>query len=370
MIDFTDRTYQALLAAMLARVPNDVDKREGSLIQTALGPAGYALEDAYLTLDRIQRSAFGLTAVGEDLDRKVAEAGLSRYRATAAVRLGEFGGEVPIGSRFSTNTSDPLFFTVTERLGPGRYRLACETAGAVGNHYTGALVAVTHVPGLTSARLTDILIPGDDQEGDEALRARWVEYLNNKPFGGNVADYRHNILSMEGVGGVQVYPTWQGGGTVKCSVVGADFMPAPDTLLEVVQTAIDPEVNQGLGYGLAPIGARVTVCAPETVAVDISAVITAAAGCTLGQLTPAIREEVETCLAAVRARWDVPVVPGTTQYAAVVYRARVSSAMLAVQGAVNVTGLTLNGADEDLQLLQRGDVQQIPILGRLTLRSS
>lgn len=37
MIDFKSRTYRAILEAMLARVPNSLDKREGSMIQTALG---------------------------------------------------------------------------------------------------------------------------------------------------------------------------------------------------------------------------------------------------------------------------------------------------------------------------------------------
>ena len=37
MLDFTQDTYRVLLQKMLDRVPNDIDKREGSLIQTALG---------------------------------------------------------------------------------------------------------------------------------------------------------------------------------------------------------------------------------------------------------------------------------------------------------------------------------------------
>ena len=39
MIDFTTQTYQNLLKAMLAQVPNIYDKRDTSPIQTALGPA-------------------------------------------------------------------------------------------------------------------------------------------------------------------------------------------------------------------------------------------------------------------------------------------------------------------------------------------
>ena len=47
---------------------------------------------------------------------------------------------------------------------------------------------------------------------------------------------------------------------MKLSVLGADFLPGSSTLVEKVQNAIDPPPNQGLGLGLAPIGAKVTAC--------------------------------------------------------------------------------------------------------------
>lgn len=370
MIDFSNKTYRRLLSEQLARVPGTVDKREGSLAQTALGPEAYALEEAYMELDRMQKNAFALTAEGVFLDYKVAEAGLYRYPASRAVRLGAFDRDVPEGSRFSTGQgAEALIFRAGERIGAGRYRLVCDTPGAVGNDYTGPLMAVTFVEGLTSAELQDILIPGSNAEEDEVLRARYLEYLSNKPFGGNVADYRQNILSMEGVGGVQIYPTWDGGGTVKCSVLGADLFPASSVLVGAVQTALDPEVNGGLGHGLAPIGARVTVCTPETAEVVVEAAVTPAAGYSVEQLTPDIEERVEACLEAARAAWDTPVVPRTTQYAVILYRARVTAAMLSATGVINVTGLTLNGKDEDLNFTETGALQQVPVLGAVRLRA-
>ena len=44
MIDFsTGYSYREILDAMLDRVDNGLDKREGSLIQTALGPLAWYL---------------------------------------------------------------------------------------------------------------------------------------------------------------------------------------------------------------------------------------------------------------------------------------------------------------------------------------
>lgn len=67
---------------------------------TALGPAAYALEGFYLSLDKVQKEAFVQTAVGQSLDYLAAIAGLSRYQASKAVRLGVFNLAVPWGAGF------------------------------------------------------------------------------------------------------------------------------------------------------------------------------------------------------------------------------------------------------------------------------
>lgn len=367
MIHLTEMTYGRLLAAMLGQVPNDVDKRESSLIATALGPAAYALEDAYIDLDRIQRGAHLQTAVGEDLDLCAHNIGLSRKPASSAVRLGIFNRDVPIGARFSTSEAEPLNFVVTGRESEGRARLTCERVGSIGNQYSGPLVAITFIAGLASAELAGTLIPGSDAEEDEAFRARCQEHLNAKPFGGNIAAYREYVKAIPGVGGVQIYPVWDGGGTVKLSITGADHMPAPDALTETVQTAVDPTQNSGLGCGVAPIGAKVTVTAPEAVRVDVSARVTTAQGYTLEQVKPLITAAVEAYISSLREAWDTSTIPGTANYAVVAYRARVITAMLLVAGVVNVTGLLLNGADLDLQMMENGETQQLPVLGAVTL---
>ena len=49
------------------------------------------------------------------------------------------------------------------------------------------------------------------------------------------------------------------GGTVKLVIMASDFKAPTPTLLEEIQTAIDPEQNAGEGLGLAPIGHVVLV---------------------------------------------------------------------------------------------------------------
>ena len=369
MTDLTGNTYQNLLKAMLALVPDTFDKREGSFIQTALGPAAYALEDFYITLNNVQSAGYIQTAVGSSLDMLAAIGGLSRYPASPAVRLGIFNKPVPIGARFSTiNGTESINFTVTAAgEQAGHYCLTAETPGLVGNEYAGPILPITFIEGLTSAEITDILIPGDDEETDEALRARLVTALNQRAFGGNIAAYRENILGIDGVGAVQIYPTWNGGGTVKCSVLGSDLLPASAALVETVQNAIDPPPNGGLGLGLAPIGAKVTITAPESVAVNVSAGVTLAAGYNLDQVRPLVEAAVGEYLTEIRKSWGTPVSETEVEYAAQVYLSRVLAAVVGVAGVVNATGVEINGAAQDLELAETGALQQVPVLGTVAL---
>ena len=206
MLDFSQQTYRSILQAMLDRVPDEYDKRDTSPIPTALGPAAYTFEGFYLSLNQVQQSAFVQTAVGQSLDYLAAIANLTRYPASAAVRLGVFNTAVPIGARFSTiNGENSINFTVTAASGTAnQYQLTAETPGTIGNEYAGTILPITAIAGLTSAQITDILIPGDDTETDEELRARLIEALNTRPFAGNIAAYRQDILALDGVGGVPI----------------------------------------------------------------------------------------------------------------------------------------------------------------------
>lgn len=369
MIDFSDQTYANILAAMMTQVPNTFDKRDGSFMQSALGPAAYALEEFYMVLNQVQNSGFIQTAVGDSLDKLAVIAGLTRYPASSAVRLGVFNTAVPVGARFSTlGGENSINFVVTAQTdNPLQMQLTAETSGTIGNEYSGSILPITYIEGLTSAEMTDILIPGDEEETDEHFRERILLALNERPFGGNIASYREAILEIDGVGAVQVYPTWNGGGTVKCSVLGADYNPGSNTLIQAVQKAVDPPPNQGQGLGIAPIGAQVTIVSPTTVTVNVSAYVTLAAGYTISQVQPIAAEAISDYLLSVRKGWGKSVSQSENLYAADVYVSRVLTAILNTPGVVNVSNVKLNGGTVDLILTETGATQQVPTMGTVTL---
>lgn len=380
MLDFSRETQENILRRQLNRVTNSLDKRELSLVQTALDPASWEIEGIYLDLTKIQRNAFALFAVGEYLEYKVAERGITRNPATPAKRLGLFDAPLSIGNRFSTIAgNNSITFFASKDLGFDgthyNYELTAETAGIVGNNYAGSILPITFVQDLTFAQMTTIINDGTDEETDDALRARFFDSLNEQPFAGNVAAYRQILLAEPDVGAVQVYPVWQGRGTVLCSVINANYDVAAQDLIDRLQNMICPPVASDespteYGLGFAPIGALVTLGTATEFPIDISMSVQVAVGASLATLTPAIEEAIENYMLEVRQSWGNMVViaqPPYITYPVEVYVAQISAAIIAVPDVVNVTNLTLNGTATDLILTETGMQQELPVVGTVTL---
>lgn len=88
MIDFQGYTQKAIQTQLLGKVSDKIDRRQGSMIQTALGPVAWYLEGLYMLLSQVQENAYAGTAVGEYLDYVCAERNIVRKAPTPAVRQG------------------------------------------------------------------------------------------------------------------------------------------------------------------------------------------------------------------------------------------------------------------------------------------
>lgn len=384
MIDFsTGYSYREILDAMLDQVDSGIDKREGSLIQTALGPLAWYLEGLALTLAQVQRAAYAETAEGEDLDLLAATRGLTRRAAVAAVRQGTFNVAIPEGSLFRTvNGDSSVLFVSGEQISTSGglyvYRMTCQTPGVIGNSYSGNITPVTAIAGLTTAVLGTIITEGADQEIDAALRVRYVASFDTAPYGGNISEYRQAILAISGVGAVQIYPAnqYNGGGTCLCSIVDADYGPASSGLVETVQGAICPPEDGETapspnGYGIAPIGAAVTIQSATAVTINVSCRIIFASGVEdgLASYGDEIRAAVAEYIHSVAEDWGNALVSNRISYPVTVYASRIIYAILTIPEVASVADLTINGASGDLTLTETAALQQIPVLGEVTLNA-
>ena len=254
---FESMTYEKILADMLSKVTSDVDKREGSIIYDALAPCAYQLAQTYFMLNHFIDLVSGDTAVGEYLDRVVADYGLTRKPATKAIRKIVATKDVPIGSRWGIND---ISYAITEIISPNIYNAECEQYGDIGNAYTGTLENIDNISGVT-ATLTDIIVSGQNTESDDNLRSRFYAYLQRPSTSGNAFNYREWAMSVPGVGDAKVFPLWNGNGTVRVLVVDSN-MEIDETLEPVVYEYIE---------AVRPIGASVTVDSPEQKIIGITA---------------------------------------------------------------------------------------------------
>lgn len=251
--------YDDLLQEMLEKVPSDVDKREGSIIYDALAPCAYFLAQQNFQMEHFIDLVFPDTAVGEYLDRIVLSYGLKRKEATASVRKMKATAEVSLGTRWGINN---LVYVVTDRISPDEavYEVTCEMAGDIGNQYSGALQPISNVTGV-SAELTDIITAGTDLETDEALRERLYTKVRLPATSGNAYHYQQWALEVPGAGDAKVFPLADGPGTVTILVI--------DSNKEISRSL--PEEVAAYIETVRPIGATVTVKAPETVNISITA---------------------------------------------------------------------------------------------------
>ncbi len=337
---YEQMTFERIVGQMLDAVPQNVDKREGSILYDAVCGAALELSNMYVELDVVLNETFADTASREYLIKRAAERGLSPEPATNAVLRGEFNIDVPIGSRFSL---EDLNYAVFERISEGVFRLQCETPGEAGNKLLGDLIPIDYIEGLTSAKLTELLIPGEDEEDTEVFRKRYLGSLTSIAFGGNQADYKQKVSALDGVGGVKVIPTFYGPGTVSLVIKDSDMGAPSEELVEAVQEAVDPTEQTGQGVGLAPIGHKVTVTGAEWATVNVAATITYQSGWNWDLIKDSAEEAIDGYFLELSTRWP-------DDGAIVVRISQIEMRLLNLPGVLDVTGTTLNNKAQNCVL--------------------
>lgn len=402
---FESKTYEALVKSALARVSSSMDKREGSMVFNGVAPSMAELAQLYIGLDFVFRATYLLTAPREYLIKRAADRNMSPKPASPAVFRAEFNIEVPEGTRFSC---EDINFVVTRRMAEDdtatglSHAVTCETAGAVGNGYTGQLIPVEYVNGLTHAELVELLVPGEDDEETETFRKRVLDSFQSQAFGGNQADYTEKVLAMPGVAAVKVHPVWNEciapsslipgeavttwyeatvgaleptvgawltavytaakdklltvGGTVKLVLLAANNTVPSDTLIDTVQTAIDPTENAGEGLGLAPIGHVVHVTGVTAEPVDLTLYLTYASGWSWEAVQSYVENAVDAYFSELASQWS-----GSDFLT--VRISQIESRILSACASMvtDIGGTKINGAEKNLML----HPNSIPVRGSI-----
>ena len=343
-------TFDYLMERMLERIPADQDKREGSIIWDALAPAALELINIYKEIDYINKNLFGDTADREWLIKIAKERAIEVEPATAAELKGEFDIELQIGARFNYEF---LNYTVTEFIETGGgffyYKLTSEESGTHGNKYSGDLTPIDNIKNLKIARIVGVITPGEDEESTESLRERYFQSLNREDYGGNIDDYERKVLSIPGIGGVKVFPVWNGGGTVKLIIQDTEWNPPSAEMVSEVQQIIDPIPFQQQGKGIAPIGHFVTVEGVEGKEINITFSID---GPNFEEIKTQAETKIQNYLLELRSQWQ-------KKENLIIRVSQIETRILEIENIIDITGTKINGAEENLIL----EKNQIPVLG-------
>lgn len=352
---FKSMTFDVIMERMLSKVPNAMDKREGSIIYDALAPAAAELTEAYIQLDAAFNESFADTQTRPYLIRRAGERGIKPKTASKAVLKGVFTPstlEIRMNSRFNL---DDLNYSVIGKISAGVYRLECETEGAAGNEKLGNLIPINYISGLETAQITELMIPGEDEEDTENLRKRYFDSFSQSSYGGNIADYIEKANSISGVGATKVTPAWQGGGTVLLTILDSECNAASASLVKEVQNIIDP-AKDASGIGVAPIGHIVTVRTADIVPVAVSCSIAWRDGYSFSGAKNQIEAVMNAYLQEIRQQWS------ELDFSTVRILQVESRLLNNVDGIVDISNTKLNGVAANLNL----GAYEIPSLGGVT----
>ena len=106
---YENLTYERIMSRVLANVPSNVDKRQGSVIYDAVAPVCSEIAQIYVALDNCLNESFADTAQRDYLVLRAKEIGLEPKKATNTILKGEFQGNINIGDKFAL---DDLRYTV------------------------------------------------------------------------------------------------------------------------------------------------------------------------------------------------------------------------------------------------------------------
>ncbi|OQP06853.1 baseplate J protein [Geobacillus sp. 46C-IIa] len=350
---FEDQTFEVIMQRMLSRIPDDFDKRQGSVIWDMLAPSALELEQVYQQFDlTVQWLFLNKDTPREILVARAKDLGIEPKPAEKASGTVVFTGQpdtvIPANTRISTGDSVPIFFyttsdaTVTEN-GTVSVPVEAEVPGAAGNVPSGAITAlVSTIDGVESVTNPQAFENGIDEESDESILTRYFERITMPSSSGNDADYIRWAKEVPGIGYVRVFRRWNGPGTVRVVVITDQKKSPSPQMIDKVKDNIETK---------RPTLADVTVDGAREVSIDIDVKVT------LNE-----QGDMETALQQIKNSINDYLLNAAFFEQTVRYT-KVGEAILNAGYVLDYENLKINGGTANIQL----NDDEIAVLGRVTL---
>lgn len=286
---YSEQTYEVIKQRILDNITLDIDKREGSILNTFASANAMSLAKAYIEMGDILSLGFIEDTFDTYLDKRVSEFGVYRKQGTKATgQIKVTGDEGTVISNGTTFLCNDLKFVMLNDVVIGEEDDICyveaEEVGYKYNLSPNSIFTLTEpINGVKTLTNEIAFKNGVDVESDEDLRKRFVKVVNNPSTSGNKSHYEEWALEVNGVGRAIVYPLWNGNGTVKVMIVGNDNKPVDGDIIN--NTKLHIEENM-------PIGCQLTVTTPTNLNVNVVATVELKEGYEISE----IKEEFETKL--------------------------------------------------------------------------
>jgi uncharacterized phage protein gp47/JayE len=279
---------------MLSAMPDDIDKSEGGIPYEFTRPP--AIEKARMVELTMQEAIKNIVPMWATdlLDYHAECRGMIRkpaeYASVTITVTGTAGTKIESGFKFSTeataSTSGIEFATLNDVtiLESGTVDIACKAAlpGAQGNVPAGSII-LQSLPqsGITSITNAAPSTGGIDQEEDEALRQRILEFdqMQDVSFAGSLSDYKRWAEEVPGVGTANPVTPSDDSGVITIYLLDANGDPATTNLCTTVYNHMmrpDAPISR-----LAPINDKLSVLPPATVIISVSAKVVLKSGYTI-----------------------------------------------------------------------------------------
>lgn len=331
---YSEQTYEVIKQRILDNIALDIDKREGSILNTFASANAMSLAKAYIEMGDILSLGFIEDTFDNYLDKRVSEFGVYRKKGTKATgQIKVTGDEGTVISNGTTFLCNDLKFVMLNDVVIGEEDDICYVeAEEVGYKYNlspnSIFTLIEPINGVKTLTNETAFKNGVDIETDEELRKRFIKVVNNPSTSGNKNHYEEWALEVNGVGRAIVYPLWDGNGTVKVMIVGNDNKP----VLEEVITNCKLHIEENM-----PIGCQLTVITPTNLDITIVANIELKEGYDKEEIKQEFEAKINEYLKSV-----------TTELT----YSKVYGLLANILGVEDITSLTVNGGTSNITIAE------------------
>ncbi|WP_298035328.1 baseplate J/gp47 family protein [uncultured Dysosmobacter sp.] len=328
-----------------------IDSREGSYANTLVSVAAYQIYKLYQQFPSLLSMVFPDETAGEYIDKNAAQVGMVRApgkKATVPVTFtGANGTYIPAGTALYAPESGLQYITTQDATIADGTATAQAEAAEIGADYNLPAGYITsmyiNVAGVLSVRNDVAATGGVNEESDADLYARYHARRTLPITSGNKNHYITWATEVTGVAYANCIPLWNGNGTVKVVIAGADRGPVDETIRSACAAYI--EENR-------PIGATVTVVSVAEREIPLTASVTLVEGYSTDQVGDQLEAAVNELLSSQPF--------GTT---VTIPFSRFLACLLQCPGVADYSAYTVDGASAAVTI-NAGDA---PVVGTITI---